>query len=301
MKCVLSVVLLLFIAVSALAEGQKPSHLRDDYDYINHRAADNVGEPVNESKDPIKDNKEAMYKEASKVEEKAIDSAIAKKCPNGVEKFNMLINGNPFDNKGKCYYATLTAFQLLGRNKSIVSVPGGNPLAIVDFGKESASVNFFRGVVKGRGAYQYKSVSSSITTVHKLDVVSIFEKDSFLRVFADAKNLDADSLPSVVKKVCPKGAEPPMKLFAANPFDNTNRCVFTGMLYNVQMLSRNKALFSLQPSGAPSALLDFGKNSAPVLYCRGYAKGRGAFQYVSTSGALRTVHKLDVIKIEDER
>jgi len=85
-----------------------------------------------------------------------------KVCPGGIEDWKVLVNLNPFDSKDKCFEYQGRLVQLLSRNQALFSlITATDPFALVDFGKDSAPLNYFSGVVLGKGAYSYQTVSGS--------------------------------------------------------------------------------------------------------------------------------------------
>lgn len=96
------------------------------------------------------------------------------------------------------------------------------------------------------------------------------------------------------EKLCINGIERMELLLNLNPYDNKNRCFsFTGK--NVQLLDRSHAFFSFFTSYEPFALVDFGKNSAPMGFDKMVVNGNGAFAYKTTSGEMKTVHSFKVV------
>jgi hypothetical protein len=109
---------------------------------------------------------------------KSFDSQIeswilAKRCPKGVKMMIQLYMTNPFDNKGMCFNINypLRTFQLLSRTEAIFSVASEeqHPLAYFDFGKKSVPGDFWSGLARGNGAYQYESASGALVTIHRLE------------------------------------------------------------------------------------------------------------------------------------
>ena len=93
---------------------------------------------------------------------------------------------------------------------------------------------------------------------------------------------------------CPKGVEGISKLAMTNPYDNEGRCFeYIGSV--VQLLNKNKALFSYFSDYHPAAIIDFGNESAPVTFWGGLVKGRGAFVYETVSGSQKIIHSLVAI------
>jgi len=104
-----------------------------------------------------------------------------------------------------------------------------------------------------------------------------------------------------LSKQCPGGIEDFFKMLTMNPFDNTGRCFETWGLQPLQLLSRTKGIYITSRSPEPVALIDFGKKSASASFFRGVVRGKGAFQYTAASGALVTIHRLEVLNIEQSR
>lgn len=99
---------------------------------------------------------------------------ISKACPSGVGHVTELTTTNPFDNKGKCYRPfILVTMQILSRNKALFYMQGspGRPFALIDFGKNSAPANYYSGIVKGKGAFQYTNAMGGLVTVHRFAAV----------------------------------------------------------------------------------------------------------------------------------
>jgi hypothetical protein len=96
-----------------------------------------------------------------------------KECPNGVWAMSKLFTINPYDSKGHCFNYEGAVVQLLNRNTALFSksMSDNTPFIYINFGKESvpmdnyyrsplgSDVNCYFGVVKGKGAYNYKTVS----------------------------------------------------------------------------------------------------------------------------------------------
>lgn len=108
----------------------------------------------------------------------------ANPCPHGIDSELFRVNlqsghvistVNPFDNIGRCYeIERMDVLQILARNKALCG--GRMPFALVDFGKESAPPNYFKGIVKGKGAYQYESAGNGLVTVHYFRLLSEAEQ-----------------------------------------------------------------------------------------------------------------------------
>ncbi|MGE3550892.1 MAG: hypothetical protein AB7I29_13455 [Geobacter sp.] len=116
-------------------------------------------------------------------------SKNANPCPNGIETRLFFINVqtgrarsmvNPFDNVGRCFeIKSMDVLQIISRNKALCG--GKEPFALVDFGKSSAPPNYFGGIVKGMGAFQYESAYGELVTVHHFRLLSDSEKNEAIR------------------------------------------------------------------------------------------------------------------------
>lgn len=85
-----------------------------------------------------------------------------KVCPQSIESMQTLFTLNPYDSKGRCFNYSGRLVQLLNKSQALFSIlTGSTPYAFVDFGKDSAPINFYSGVVFGKGAYSYETVSGS--------------------------------------------------------------------------------------------------------------------------------------------
>jgi hypothetical protein len=84
-------------------------------------------------------------------------------CPNGVEAaMGKLPTFNPYDTEGRCFRFMGRSIQLLDRSQGLFSfMSSDSPFALVDFGKSSAPVNFYSGVVLSKGAYSYVTVTGT--------------------------------------------------------------------------------------------------------------------------------------------
>lgn len=113
----------------------------------------------------------------------------ANPCPNGIETRLFFINVqtgrarsmvNPFDNVGRCFeIKSMDVLQIISRNKALCG--GKEPFALVDFGKSSAPPNYFGGIVKGKGAFQYESAYGELVTVHHFRLLNDSEKNEAIR------------------------------------------------------------------------------------------------------------------------
>ncbi len=83
-----------------------------------------------------------------------------------------------------------------------------------------------------------------------------------------------------------------------NPYDNADRC-FYFMGEPFQLLGRNMALFPLGSGPGAFAFTQFGKESAPVTYFQGAARGYSIFTSHAASGADKTVHWLRTLSSEE--
>ena len=101
----------------------------------------------------------------------------------------------------------------------------------------------------------------------------------------------------LIAKICPKGVGSVRDLISTNPYDVKGRC-FEFFGQKLQILSRSIGLYSLSPELV--YYIDFGSNSAPANYYRGYVKGVGAFQYETVSGAVKTVPSFVPIRLPDQ-
>lgn len=95
-------------------------------------------------------------------------------------------------------------------------------------------------------------------------------------------------------KICPKGIRNAMDLISMNPYDSKDQC-FKYAGPNVQLLSRTTAFFGFLNNGSPFALIDFGKESAPMNYFNGVVKGKIPHVYQTVSGMARTIHSFVVV------
>lgn len=102
-------------------------------------------------------------------------------CPNGIEEADKLLTLNPYDSKGRCFNYSGRFVQLLNRNQALFSngfTSDLTPFALIDYGKESVPMEAlnvstlkglpvyrFYGVVKGKGAYSYQTVSGMLKIV----------------------------------------------------------------------------------------------------------------------------------------
>ena len=84
-------------------------------------------------------------------------------CPNGVEaEMGKLPTLNPYDTEGRCFRFMGRSFHLIDRTHALFGFMSDSfPFAMVDFGKSSAPVNFFSGVVLSNGAYPYVTVTGT--------------------------------------------------------------------------------------------------------------------------------------------
>ena len=84
-------------------------------------------------------------------------------CPNGVEAaLGKLPTFNPYDTEGRCFRYMGRSFHLIDRTHALFGFMSDSlPFAMVDFGKKSAPVNFYSGVVLSKGAYAYATVTGT--------------------------------------------------------------------------------------------------------------------------------------------
>ena len=83
-------------------------------------------------------------------------------CPQDIESMQTLFTLNPYDSKGRCFNYSGKLVQLLNKSQAFFSVlTGSTPFAFVDFGNDSSPINFYSGVVQGKGAYSYNTVGGS--------------------------------------------------------------------------------------------------------------------------------------------
>ena len=98
-----------------------------------------------------------------------------KVCPKGVGVMADMLRLNPYDSNGMCFNFEGELIQLLNRTQALFSAKYTNdktPLAFIDFGVESVPMgnlynslysekplNYYQGVVKGKGHYSYITVS----------------------------------------------------------------------------------------------------------------------------------------------
>jgi hypothetical protein len=85
-------------------------------------------------------------------------SEADKMCPGGIEPMIKLVSVNPYDSEGRCFRYMGRLVYLLNKSQGIYSAMSDSaPFALVDFGKASAPMNFYSGVVIGKGAYTYET------------------------------------------------------------------------------------------------------------------------------------------------
>jgi hypothetical protein len=83
-------------------------------------------------------------------------------CPKDIESMQTLFTINPYDSKGRCFNYSGRLVQLLNKGQAFFSIlTGSTPNAFIDFGRDSAPINFYSGVVLGKGAYSYETVGGS--------------------------------------------------------------------------------------------------------------------------------------------
>ena len=93
---------------------------------------------------------------------------IAKICPKGVGSVRDLISTNPYDVKGRCFEFFGQKLQILSRSIGLYSL-SPELVYYINFGSNSAPANYYRGHVKGVGAYQYETVRGAVKTVPSLE------------------------------------------------------------------------------------------------------------------------------------
>lgn len=102
-----------------------------------------------------------------------------------------------------------------------------------------------------------------------------------------------------IEAVCPEGLEGFRSLLmSVNPYDVGGRC-FKFIGERLQILGRTIALFyiGVKRPDAEVVLLDFGFVSVPgSLVFQGLVRGEGAYEYLTTLGAVNIVPRLHVIK-----
>jgi hypothetical protein len=90
-------------------------------------------------------------------------------CPNGIEDITKLSMTNPYDNRDRCFEYIGKTVKLLNKNQALYSYfTDDRPVSIIDFGEESASVTFYGGLVKGVGAFVYKTIDGGQNIIHFL-------------------------------------------------------------------------------------------------------------------------------------
>lgn len=100
---------------------------------------------------------------------KPLKETVDLSCPNGVEKIYKLAMTNPYDNRDRCFEYIGQNVKLLNKNQALFSYFSEyRPVSIIDFGEESAPVAFYGGLVKGVGAFVYKTVDGGQNIIHFL-------------------------------------------------------------------------------------------------------------------------------------
>ncbi len=95
-----------------------------------------------------------------------------KECPQGLEDLGNLLTINPYDSKGRCFNYVGRLVQLLSKNEALFSfMNDSTPFSLVNFGKGSVPIAPFYGVVKGKEAYSYQTVSAGKKIIHSFVVV----------------------------------------------------------------------------------------------------------------------------------
>lgn len=83
-------------------------------------------------------------------------------CQQDVESIENLFTINPYDSNKRCFYYSGRMVQLMNKGQALFSISTSTtPFAFLDFGQESVPVDFFSGVVLGKGAYSYLTVNGS--------------------------------------------------------------------------------------------------------------------------------------------
>lgn len=95
------------------------------------------------------------------------------------ETASALQNSNQYDIKNRCFIFSGELFQLLNKSQGLYSLFGtGTPYAFIDFGNVSAQKTYYEPV-KGKGAYTYTSAIGAVMIVHKLEMVSAIEQETY--------------------------------------------------------------------------------------------------------------------------
>jgi hypothetical protein len=95
---------------------------------------------------------------------------LRRSCPRGMYDLFDLFRTNPYETVGSCYMVGGAQIQLLSRTVALFemfSVP-----FLIDFGKRSAPGQFYKGIVKGLGAYRYVDAMGRLRTVPRLTPIS---------------------------------------------------------------------------------------------------------------------------------
>ena len=97
---------------------------------------------------------------------------IARMCPKGLGDLGELIFANPYDVKGRCYGFTGRTLQILSRSTGFYQLNRSDRVYI-DFGRDAASGQLFRGYVKGVGVFSYTTGAGAKMIVPSLVVTEL--------------------------------------------------------------------------------------------------------------------------------
>jgi hypothetical protein len=92
-----------------------------------------------------------------------------KACPKGVGLMGDLVQTNPYDCNGRCYQYIGETLQILNRTTGLYKA--GNDPVYIDFGEASAPPNYYQGMVKGTGTFEYVDTFSRKRIVPKLKTI----------------------------------------------------------------------------------------------------------------------------------
>jgi len=110
--------------------------------------------------------KETVPQQVQQIETSESDQWNQKMCPNEIEDWKVLPTLNPYDSMGRCFEYQGVLFQILDKNKGLFTfISSRTPFAMVDFGKNSLPMTYYSGVVLGKGAYSYKTVTGELKTI----------------------------------------------------------------------------------------------------------------------------------------
>lgn len=113
---------------------------------------------------PVSESQQTQQVEEAQPSES--DQWNQKMCPNGIEDWKAFTTMNPFDGKGRCFNYQGGLVQMLNKSRGLFSfISSSEPFAMVDFGKDSVPVNYWYGVVLGKGAYSYKTVRGDLNNI----------------------------------------------------------------------------------------------------------------------------------------